>query len=95
MISAFCRLRRQSVLTKKQYDNLKRALPEDIEDIFVCNIVPEVISQAIYSLETNSLRTLDALPIGCALEWGAEAFVSSDMRQISAARIAGLKVWKV
>jgi predicted nucleic acid-binding protein len=54
-----------------------------------------VIGQTIHVLETNTLRTLDALHIGCALEWKAEVFVSSDLRQISAAKKIGLKVVKV
>jgi predicted nucleic acid-binding protein len=38
---------------------------------------------------------MDALHIGCALEWEAELFVSSDKRQILAAKKAGLKVVSV
>jgi len=35
---------------------------------------------------------LDALHIACALEWGAELFVSSDQQQLRAAKRAGLKI---
>jgi predicted nucleic acid-binding protein len=34
---------------------------------------------------------MDALHIACALEWGAEVFVSADARQLAAARRAGLR----
>jgi hypothetical protein len=54
-----------------------------------------VIRQTIHILETNTLRTLDALHIGCALEWKSDVFASSDIRQISAAKKAGLKTVKV
>ena len=95
IISGLCRLSRDSILTKNQYEVTKEALLRDFEDITVCNITPAVIGQTIHILETNTLRTLDAIHIGCALEWKAEAFVSSDVRQISAAKKTGLKVVKV
>ena len=95
VISGLCRLTRDSILTKKQYEVTKEGLLKDFEDILVCNITPSVIRQAIQILETNTLRTLDALHIGCALEWKAEVFVSSDIRQIAAAKKIGLKVLKV
>ncbi len=95
IISGLCRLSRDSILTKNQYEVTKESLLKDFEDIMVCNITPAVIGQTIHILETNTLRTLDALHIGCALEWKAEVFVSSDLRQISAAKKSGLKVVKV
>jgi len=95
VISGLCRLSRDSILTKNQYEITKGALLKDFEDITVCNITPAVIGQTIHILETNTLRTMDALHIGCALEWKAEVFVSSDLRQISAAKKMGLKVVKV
>jgi predicted nucleic acid-binding protein len=61
----------------------------------ICNITPHVIKKSIELLEKDTLRTMDALHIGCALEWEAELFVSSDKRQILAAKKAGLKVVSV
>jgi len=95
IISGLCRLMRDSMLTKHQYEVAKETLLRDFEDISVCNVTPAVIGQTIHILETNTLRTLDALHIGCALEWKAEVLVSSDVRQASAARRAGLKVLAV
>lgn len=95
IISALCRLRGRSTITEDQYENAKQALLKDLEDALICNITPSVIRQSIHILETNRVRTLDALHIGCALEWKAELFVSSDIRQISAARKTGLKMLKV
>jgi predicted nucleic acid-binding protein len=68
---------------------------KDLVDILICNITPSVIKQSIHILESSKVRTLDALHIACALEFKAEAFVSSDIRQLSAAKTAGLKAWKV
>jgi predicted nucleic acid-binding protein len=95
IISALCRLRRQSVITEHQYENAKQALLKDLEDALICNITPSVIKQSIDILEASKVRTLDALHIASALEFEAEAFVSSDIQQISAAKRAGLKVLKV
>ncbi len=95
IISGLCRLRRDSILTRNEYEVTKEALLKDFEDISVCNITPAVIGQTIHILETNTLRTSDAIHIGCALEWEAEVFVSSDLRQISAAKKTGLKVVRV
>jgi predicted nucleic acid-binding protein len=95
IISALCRLRRQSVITENQYESTKEALLKDLEDVLICNITPSVIKQSIHILESSKVQTLDALHIGCALEFEAEAFVSSDIEQLSAAKRAGLKILKV
>lgn len=95
IVSALCRLKRQSVLTEGQYRLAKQAFLRDVEDVSICNITPSVINRAIHILETNKVRTLDALHIACALELEAEAFISSDIQQLSAAKAAGLKTLKV
>ena len=95
IVSALRRLQYYSSITDEQYREAKEALLEDFEDILVCNITPAVISQAVSILETNRVWTLDALHIACALEWKAEAFVTSDVRQSSAARRAGLRIMMV
>jgi predicted nucleic acid-binding protein len=95
IISALCRLRRQFTITEVQYETAKQALLRDLQDALVCNITPSVIKQSILILETSKVRSLDALHIACALEFEAEAFVSSDVQQLSAAKTVGLKVLKV
>jgi predicted nucleic acid-binding protein len=95
IISALCRLRRQSAITEDEYETAKQALLRDLQDALVCNITPSVIKQSIHILETNKVRSLDALHIACALEFEAEAFISSDVHQLSAAKTVGLKVLKV
>ena len=95
IISALCRLKRESVITQNQYNNAKQALFKDLEDAMVCNITPSVIKHSIKILEENPIRAMDALHIGCALEWKADVFISSDLKQISSAKNVGLKVIKV
>jgi len=95
IVSALCRLKRQSLLTEGQYKLAKQAFLKDVEDVSICNITPSVINRSIHILETSKVRTLDALHIACAVELEAEAFISSDFQQLSAAKTAGLKVLKV
>ena len=57
----------------------------------IINLTPEVIATSTSLLGASPLRAMDALHIACALESGADLFVSSDKRQITAARKAGLE----
>ena len=95
IISALCRLKRQCLLTEGQYKLAKQAFLRDVEDVSICNITPSVINRSIHILETSKVRTLDALHIACALELEAEAFISCDIQQLSAAKTAGLNAFKV
>jgi predicted nucleic acid-binding protein len=95
LISALSRLRRQAVISNGQDSLVKRALFEDIEDMTICDLTVDVIKKTIGLLETHPLRTLDAIQVASALEWQAELFVSSDRRQLSAAKESGLRVRSV
>ena len=68
---------------------------EDVRDADIVNLTASVVGSSIAVLEASSVRALDALQVGCAVEWGAELFVSSDKRQLTAAKQAGLKIQKV
>ena len=95
VISALNRLRRQSLLTKRQYEKLKNAVLVDVRDVEVCDLSPRVVARAVRLLEENPLRAMDALHVACALEWKAELFVSSDQQQIAAAQTSGVRVLPV
>ncbi len=90
LISALNRRVREKSLSQKNYKAIKKALSEDVQDITIINLTPEVISKTTRLLEDNALRAMDALHVACALEWGAELFVSSDKQQIIAAGKSGL-----
>jgi predicted nucleic acid-binding protein len=92
IISALNRKLRSSLIAEKTYLDLKNRILEDIEDADVVNLTPDVLGKTTKLLEENSLRSLDAIHIACALEWQAELFVSSDKRQVNAANKSGLKV---
>lgn len=92
IISALCRLRRETHLSEPQYNHLKSMLLADIEDIVLCDLTPAIMAQTITSLENNVLRGMDAIHIGCAVALKADVFVSADKRQCEAAIRAGLQV---
>lgn len=92
IISAFCRLRRENLITDTQYRQLKSLLLADIEDAAICDLTPAVLKQAVSSLETGVLRGMDAIHIGSAAVLQADVFISADRRQCEAAAHAGLRV---
>ncbi len=94
IVSALNRRRRERTLTRWQYDSAKRRLIEDIGDADVINLTASVVGSCITVLEASAVRALDAIHVACALEWGADLFVSSDKRQLHAAKRAGLKTQK-
>jgi predicted nucleic acid-binding protein len=92
IVAAFCRLHRDGTIDDTQYRQLKSLLLADIEDAAICDLTPEVLAQAIASLETNVLRGMDSIHIGSAVALKADVFISADQRQRDAAIRAGLRV---
>jgi len=95
IVSALSRRRRERSLTKHQYAEAKRRLLRDVHDADIINLTVPVVGSTITVLEESPIRAMDALHIACALEWGAQTFVSSDKKQLSAARRAGMKTHQV
>lgn len=95
IISALNRRRRERCLTTPQYRKAKQQLLEDVRDADIVNLDVSVVASSVGVLEASSIRAMDALHIACALEWGAQVFVSSDKKQLAAARRAGLKTHAV
>lgn len=91
IISGLNRRLRERVLTTADYRAVKKQLMDDVRDATVLQITPSVISRSVRLLESNVLRSLDALHVACALEWGADLFVTSDRRQFMAATNTGLR----
>ena len=90
IISGLNRRRREQILSSDEYRTVKRQLMEDVHDAIVLQVTPAVISRSVKLLETNILRAMDALHVACALEWQAELFATADIRQLKAAKNAGL-----
>lgn len=90
IISALNRLVREKRLSRQDYFTTKRSLSEDVADAVIIELTPDVVSRSILLLENHDLRAMDAIHLACALEWGADEFVSADERQVKAARKSGL-----
>lgn len=95
LVSAFCRLQRESKITAKQYAQLKRQLLADIADALICETTPAAVAHAVRAMESHALRGMDALHIGAAVDCGAEAFITADRQQARAAQHLGLQVTRV
>ncbi|MBA4367987.1 MAG: VapC toxin family PIN domain ribonuclease [Desulfobacterium sp.] len=95
IISALNRRLREKSLSRQDYVTIKQHLSDDVRDTIVVNLISEVIMMSTKLLESSPLRAMDAIHVACALIWGAELFVSSDMRQLAAAKKAGLKIKSV
>jgi hypothetical protein len=95
MISTLNRLVREGKLPAADYQKLRDVILKEIEDAEICYVTPEVVTHTIRCLENNVLRAMDALHLGCALVVEPDLFVSSDHRQIEAAKREGLKVMEV
>ncbi len=91
ILSGLNRRVREGSITSGDYIKVKRQVAEDMRDVIILQLVPEVIATCTRLLERDTLRAMDALHIACAIEWNAGLFVTSDKRQFSAAKHAGLK----
>jgi predicted nucleic acid-binding protein len=91
LISGLHRRLREDALSAKEYREAKMLMLEDVRDATILQLTPAVISSSVKLLENNALRAMDALHIACALEWKADLFVTSDRRQLEAARKSGLQ----
>lgn len=90
IISALNRRVRERKLSRQDYAEAKQRLLEDVRDAEIVNLTPLVLSTCTAVLEANSVRVMDALHVACAVRWEAELFVSSDKRQLAAARKTAL-----
>lgn len=95
ILSALNRRLRERFLSPREYRAAKRHLLADIQDAVIINLTPEVMASATRVLEKNPVRAMDALHVACAEAWGAEVFVSADVRQLAAARNTGLRTRSV
>jgi uncharacterized protein len=86
LLSAINRKLREKIITRSQYSEIKFRFSEEINDIDLILLTDEVIKKSVMLLEKNVLRTLDAIHIACAYEWNADMFLTSDKRQIKAAK---------
>lgn len=91
IISALNRRLREKSLTRPEYTQAKQRLSQEVRDVVIIHLTPEVIHTSLVVLEAHPVRAMDALHIACAMEWQADWFASSDHPQIAVARNSGLK----
>ena len=91
LVSTLARLVREKRVGKPDYLRLKRQVIDELADVDICQITPEILASVIELLETYPLRAMDALHIAGAIAVNADLFISADHRQLSAAKGAGLK----
>lgn len=92
LISTLSRLVREKKLAKVEYRKLKSDAMADLADVDICQITPDVLAAVVSLLESHPLRAMDAIHVACALAFAPDVFVTADLRQLAAARKAGLKV---
>jgi uncharacterized protein len=92
LLSAMNRRLREKSISKVQYTEIKTKFAREIVDINIVQLTDSVIKNSTRLLEKNVLRTLDAIHIASAVEWKADIFLTSDKRQIKAARSVLKKV---
>ena len=95
ILSAVLRLQREGHINARHYAAIKAAMLADIRDVALVQIDAAVVKNSINALETSPLKALDSFHIACAMHWGPDFFVSSDIQQIAAAKKLGLKVRQV
>lgn len=91
-ISALTRRTRDKSITPIDFKDAKEAFYRDISDIEMIEISNKVIFLSIELIQDYQLKTLDAIQLSCAIEWGCDIFVSSDKQQIKAAKRYGIKI---
>lgn len=95
VVSALNRRLCEKGIERKDYLRAKQRLALEVRDATIIQLTPEVVRFSIEVLENSPLRTLAALHIACALAWSADLFSSADLRQLGAARRAGLATREV
>jgi uncharacterized protein len=95
VISACNRLVREKKITKDQYGWIKNEFVLDMDEFAVVDLTAEVIRRSVECLEKGALRSLDALHIAAAIEYGCDLFLTGDVRQKGIALATGLNIEKV
>ncbi|MBP7654903.1 type II toxin-antitoxin system VapC family toxin [Candidatus Dependentiae bacterium] len=95
IFSALNRLIREKKILRDQYNSIKKAIYVDVSEFSICNITPEIIESSIFFLEKSPLKAMDSIQLACAFKMNIDTFISSDRKQIEAAKDIGLNVLKI
>lgn len=89
--SAFSRSKREKKITSSQLKLLKLEFSKDLNAAEIVELYPRVISQSKQCLERTALRSLDAIQLASAIVAEVDLFITSDERQIKAAKAFKVK----
>ena len=92
IISTLSRLHREKRLNAVEYNKCKREAVEDFVSFEVCDVSPEILNTSVQILEHTDLRAADAIHLASAIKSKAAIFISSDKKQILAAKKFNLMV---
>ena len=95
LVEAFSALSRRRIageLDAHDYAGIRSELLEDLCDIEVVPLDDETLALAVALVERRSLRTLDSLPLACALVAASDGFLCADRKLLAAAAAEGLVV---
>jgi predicted nucleic acid-binding protein len=90
--SALNRLKTEKRISLHQYQTIKNAFFTDLSDMTVVTIDSQTVKKSIQQIESHCLKSLDAIHVANAIQWEPDIFVSSDVKQVGAAKKAGLHV---
>lgn len=91
-ISACNRLLREGKIGMEQYQWIKKEFLLDIKEFETIGLTEDVLKRSIDILEKGALRSLDAMHIAAAIEYGPDLFITGDIRQSEIAATLGLKM---
>jgi hypothetical protein len=94
-IATLSRYKRERRLDGATVSRLKKSFFADIADMTVILLSSRTITHASALVESLPLKTLDALHVGCALEYKPDLFVSADQQQLNAAKHIGLSIKQI
>ena len=97
VISAVARRKREGVLDVKQANSIRSAVLKDAESgafrrLDLTSDIHRKAERMLFSTESVSLRTLDALHLTLALSVSAQSLITFDSRMKAAAALQGLDV---
>ena len=95
ILSGLNRLKRENLISNPQYNEIKKRIINDFKDMTIYDLTSKIIVSSIKLLEDNTLRAMDSLHVACALETKPDLFISSDIRQIKAAKNSKLNVLQI
>jgi predicted nucleic acid-binding protein len=92
VIATFSRLKREKRISEDHYRRMKASLFDDLRDITILSVTPSVVGHSVVAIEGKPLKALDAVHIGCAIDFKPDYFVSADKQQLAAAEHCALKI---